>query len=79
MKIVHGSPGFGSMLTEGQTTKFLTDKKLNLFGLTLWRPIFWVGDAGRAINLVINSDKEIVENQIFNCGNNSENYQIKQN
>ena len=47
------------------------DKKLSLFGLTLWRPIFWVGDAGRAINLVINSDKEIVENQIFNCGNNS--------
>ncbi len=30
MKIVHGSPGFGSMLTEEQTTKFLIDKKLNL-------------------------------------------------
>ena len=30
MKIVHASPGFGYMLTEGQTTKFLTDKKLNL-------------------------------------------------
>ena len=30
MKIVHGSPGFGSMLTEEQTIKFLTDKKLNL-------------------------------------------------
>ena len=30
MKIVHGSPGFGSMLTEEQTAKFLTDKKLNL-------------------------------------------------
>lgn len=54
------------------------DKKLSLFGLTLWRPIFWVGDAGRAINLVINSDKEQVANQIFNCGNNSENYQIKE-
>lgn len=53
------------------------DKKLSLFGLTLWRPIFWVGDAGRAINLVINSEREKVENQIFNCGNNSENYQIK--
>ena len=31
MKIVHGSPGFGSMLTEEQTVEFLTDKKLNLF------------------------------------------------
>jgi len=31
MKIVHGSPGFGSMLTEEQTIEFLTDKKLNLF------------------------------------------------
>jgi uncharacterized pyridoxamine 5'-phosphate oxidase family protein len=30
MKIVHGSPGFGSILTEEQTIKFLTDKKLNL-------------------------------------------------
>ena len=30
MKIVHASPGFGSMLTEEQTIKFLTDKKLNL-------------------------------------------------
>ena len=30
MKIVHGSPGFGSMLTEEQTIKFLTEKKLNL-------------------------------------------------
>ena len=53
------------------------DKKLSLFGLTLWRPIFWVGDAGRAINLIINTDEEIVKNQIYNCGNDSENYQIK--
>jgi len=30
MIIVHGSPGFGSMLTEEQTVEFLTDKKLNL-------------------------------------------------
>ena len=30
MKIVHGSPGFGSILTEEQTIEFLTDKKLNL-------------------------------------------------
>jgi len=30
MKIVHGSQGFGSMLTEEQTVEFLTDKKLNL-------------------------------------------------
>jgi len=30
MKIVHGSPGFGAMLTEEQTVEFLTDKKLNL-------------------------------------------------
>ena len=53
------------------------DKKLSLFGLTLWRPIFWVGDAGRAISLIVNSEEEIVKNQIYNCGNNSENYQIK--
>lgn len=53
------------------------DKKLSLFGLTLWRPIFWVGDAARAISLVINAADDLVRNEIFNCGNNSENYQIK--
>ena len=30
MKIIHGSPGFGLELTQEQTIKFLTDKKLNL-------------------------------------------------
>ena len=30
MKIVHASPGFGSKLTQEETIKFLTDKKLNL-------------------------------------------------
>lgn len=30
MKIVHGSPGFGSLLTEPQTIDFLSNSKLNL-------------------------------------------------
>ena len=30
MKIVHGSPGFGSVLTEQQVIDFLSSKKLNL-------------------------------------------------
>ncbi len=30
MKIVHASPGFGSMLTEPQTIDFLSNSKLNL-------------------------------------------------
>lgn len=42
-----------------------------------WRPIFWVGDAGRAIRAVVEAGEERVRNQIFNCGNNTENYQIK--
>ena len=42
------------------------------------RDIFWVGDAGRAISYIINAEEEIVRNKIYNCGNNSENYQIKQ-
>ena len=37
MKIVHGSPGFGSMLTEEQTVEFLRDKKLNLLLGTVGR------------------------------------------
>lgn len=30
MKIIHGSPGFGSMLSETQINEFLTKSKLNL-------------------------------------------------
>ena len=30
MKIVHGSPGFGSAMTQSQIDDFLTNKKLNL-------------------------------------------------
>ena len=30
MKIVHGSPGFGSAMTQSQVDDFLTNKKLNL-------------------------------------------------
>ena len=40
MKIVHGSPGFGSQLTEEQTVKFLTDKKLNLFWYAFLDPFY---------------------------------------
>ena len=32
--------------------------KIKSFGLTLWRPIFWV-DAGRAINLIVNLKKKL--------------------
>ena len=65
------------LIANTMTKNCYLDKKLNLFGLTLWRPIFWVGDAGRAINYVVNADQDIVKNKIYNCGNNSENYQIK--
>jgi len=30
MKIIHGSPGFGSALTESQVIDFLSNSKLNL-------------------------------------------------
>ena len=39
MKIVHGSPGFGSMLTEEQTIEFLTDKKLIFYLVLLARTV----------------------------------------
>ena len=50
------------------------NKKLKVFGRDLWRPLMWVGDAARAVELVLRADESVVKNQIFNMGNANANY-----
>ena len=54
------------------------NKKLDIFGRNLWRPIMWVGEAGRAVEKVLKSDLKIIHNQIYNLGNTSNNYRKSQ-
>jgi len=50
------------------------NKKLIIFGRSLWRPLMWVGDAARAVEIVLRVEKSLVENQIFNMGNTKGNH-----
>ena len=54
MKIVHASPGFGSVLTEEQAIDFLTNSKLNLLLGTIdengepnVHPVWYLYDNGK--------------------------------
>ncbi len=53
----------------------LTKKELQIFGPNLWRPLMWVGEAGRAIDTILRSNENLIKNQIFNLGNTKDNLQ----
>ena len=53
------------------------DKSLTVYGGDQWRPNVHVKDVARAIIKVIDSPLNIIKNEIFNVGSNSENYTIK--
>ncbi|MFC1540663.1 NAD-dependent epimerase/dehydratase family protein [Candidatus Margulisiibacteriota bacterium] len=42
-----------------------------------WRPLIHIQDFSRAFIAALKAPKELVHNQVFNVGQNSENYQIK--
>ncbi len=44
---------------------------------TQWRPFLHVKDAARAILLVLDRDRTMVNKQVFNIGSDSQNFQIK--
>lgn len=52
---------------------FLT-KKISIFGPQMWRPLMWVGDAGRAIELTLKADESVIRHQVFNVGATDANY-----
>lgn len=60
-----------TMLMKGLTTGVIT-----VFGGQQWRPLLSVQDAARAFVSVIQSDMKQVKRQIFNVGDENENYQI---
>ena len=45
------------------------ENKLQIFGGNLWRPLMWVGEAGRAVDKILSCDLELIKNQVFNLGN----------
>jgi nucleoside-diphosphate-sugar epimerase len=62
-------------LTVNQFTRDLwADRILEVFGERFWRPYVHVGDAARAVRLVMRSPLELVDRQVFNVGHSDENY-----
>ncbi len=60
------------------TKKAIKEGKLTIFGGDQWRPLVHVKDIARAIILILESPISKVGNQVFNVGNNSENYLISE-
>jgi nucleoside-diphosphate-sugar epimerase len=62
-------------LTVNEFTRDLwAGRKLDVFGELFWRPYVHVHDAGRAVALVLASDREKVSGEVFNAGHSDENY-----
>lgn len=58
--------------------KALTDKEIKIFGGEQWRPFVHIEDISRAIEIILDSDEEIVKGEIFNVGSTNENYRMKE-
>jgi nucleoside-diphosphate-sugar epimerase len=71
------SPRMRFDLTVNEFTRDLTmGKQLHIFGPEFWRPYCHVNDLARSVWYVLNcSDPAATANEIFNVGDNSENYQ----
>lgn len=52
--------------------------RLNIQGPDLWRPLMWVGEAGKAIELAFKADKSVMDSQIFNLGGVNGNYRKRE-
>ncbi len=62
-------------LTVNEFTRDLwAGRELAVFGEQFWRPYVHVRDAARAVRLVLDAPKELVEKQVFNVGDSAENY-----
>ena len=60
------------------SAKALVDGEITIYGGDQWRPFLHVDDAGRAIIAALESQLDIVRNQVFNVGSNEQNYTITQ-
>lgn len=57
------------------TLEAIRNKKLVIFGSRLWRPYIHTRDAAKAIINVLESPEELVGCEVFNVGDNSQNFQ----
>ncbi|MEP7263428.1 MAG: NAD(P)-dependent oxidoreductase [Bacteroidota bacterium] len=71
------SPRMRFDLTVNEFTRDLTmGKELQIFGPEFWRPYCHVNDLARSVVYVLNcEDISVVNNEVFNVGDNDENYQ----
>lgn len=60
------------------TLELLVNRKLVLYGERFWRPYLHIRDAARAIELVLGQPSGRVDQQVYNVGDNRENYQKRQ-
>ncbi len=57
--------------------KGITQNKITVFGGKQWRPLLSVGDAAKAYIAALQADIDTVKRQIYNVGDEQENYQIQ--
>lgn len=57
------------------TAALFLQKKLTVYGEHFWRPYLHVRDAARAVSMVLEAALEKIAGEVFNVGDNSENYQ----
>lgn len=70
------SPRVRFDLTVNQFTKELTlGNELVIYGEQFWRPYCHVADLARSVGMVLDAEAETVEFNVFNVGDNQENYQ----
>ena len=60
------------------TMEILTKRKLVIFGEQFWRPYVHIRDISRAILCILESPKEKVQNEVFNVGSTTQNFQKQQ-
>jgi nucleoside-diphosphate-sugar epimerase len=58
--------------------KAVTDGQVTVFGGDQWRPFLHVDDAALSVFTALEAPLELVRNEIFNVGSNSQNYTIQQ-
>ncbi len=52
----------------------IVNKKISIFGPEYWRPLVHVQDISNACILAIENDKNLISGQVYNVGDNSQNY-----
>lgn len=56
----------------------VANKKLEIFGGELWRPLMWVGEVGRVVDTIFSAELGLIKNQVFNLGNTNANRKKKE-